>query len=77
MNWNDGHPAHTVAVDELVVGHARRRTPRLWHTILSLDLVGTITSRAVAIDDPLPLLLENPRAVRTTGSERRRLAQRT
>jgi predicted acetyltransferase len=66
MKWNDGHPSHTVAVGELAAvtpaAHAA-----LWHTLLNLDLVGTITSRAVAIDDPLPMLLDNPRAVRTTG----------
>ena len=31
-----------------------------------IDLVGEIRSRALPIDDPLPFLLENPRALRTT-----------
>ena len=39
----------------------------LWSALLDLDLVGTITSRAIPIDDPLPFLLENPRALRTTN----------
>lgn len=65
MQWNDGHPAHTVFVAELaaVTGEAHAA---LWHALLSLDLVGSITSRIVPIDDPLPSLLENPRALRTT-----------
>ncbi len=65
MEWNDGHPSHTVVVNEMAAvtpdAHAA-----LWHTLLNLDLVGTITSRAIAIDDPLPMLLENPRSLRTT-----------
>ena len=40
----------------------------LWHTLLSLDLVGPIVSGgAVTIDDSLQYLLTNPRAVVTTG----------
>lgn len=65
MHWNDGHPAHSVFVSELaaVTGEAHAA---LWHALLSLDLVGSITSRIVPIDDPLSSLLENPRALRTT-----------
>lgn len=39
----------------------------LWQTLLGVDLVGSITSRSVAIDDPLPFLLDDPRALRTTA----------
>ena len=39
----------------------------LWHTLLGVDLVGPITSRQVPIDDPLPYLLTNPRALETTA----------
>ena len=35
--------------------------------MLSTDLVGTIRSSKVAPDDPLPFLLTDQRAVRTTG----------
>jgi predicted acetyltransferase len=63
--WNDGHPAHVAFLVELVAvtpdAHAA-----LWQTLLSMDLVGEIRSRNIAIDDPLPFLLENPRALRTT-----------
>jgi predicted acetyltransferase len=65
MNWNEGHPAH-----EMHLSYLAAVTPQahlaLWQTLLGVDLVGTITSRQVAIDDPLPFLLTNPRVVRTT-----------
>ena len=63
--WNDGHPRH-----ELFVATLAAVTPEahlaLWSTVLAIDLVGTITSTAVAPDDPLPFLLTNQRVVRTT-----------
>jgi len=65
-HWNDGQPAHDLQVVELVsvTGDAHAA---LWHTLLGVDLVGPITSRQIAIDDPLPYLLTNPRALRTTA----------
>jgi predicted acetyltransferase len=65
MEWNDGHPSHRVTLTELVAVTPEAHAA-LWSVLLDLDLVGTITSRAIAIDDPLPFLLENPRALRTT-----------
>ena len=64
-NWNEGRPGHQLDVIELMTvtdeAHAA-----LWNALLGVDLVATITSRrAVALDDPLPYLLENPRHVRT------------
>jgi predicted acetyltransferase len=39
----------------------------LWNTVLSIDLVGPIrTGLAVPLDDPLPFLLTDQRALRTT-----------
>ena len=66
-NWNAGHPAHELTVIDFVAitpeAHAA-----LWHTILSVDLVGPVTSfRAVALDDALPYIVEDQRAVRTTN----------
>jgi predicted acetyltransferase len=65
MNWNEGHPAH-----EMHLSYLAAVTPQahlaLWQTLLGVDLVGTISSRQVAVDDPLPFLLTNPRVVRTT-----------
>ena len=63
--WHDGHPRH-----ELFVTTMAAVTPAahlaLWSTVLALDLVGTITSTALAPDDPLAFLLTNQRVVRTT-----------
>ncbi len=65
MQWNNGKPAHNLDLIELVAttndAHAA-----LWHTLLGVDLVGPITSRQVPVDDPLPYLLTNPRALETT-----------
>jgi predicted acetyltransferase len=65
-HWNDGRPAHTLNVVELaaITGDAHAA---LWHTLLGVDLVGSITSRQIPTDDPLPYLLTNPRALETTG----------
>ena len=64
--WNDGHPAHLLRVGELVAVTPEAHLA-LWHLLLSVDLVGPIRSRrAVSLDDPLPHLLTDPRALRTT-----------
>lgn len=64
--WNDGHPAHELTLFDLVAASPEAHAA-LWHTVLSIDLVGPIRSfGAVSVDDPLPLLLEDPRALRTT-----------
>jgi predicted acetyltransferase len=61
---NDGLPAHQVEVVEFIactpVAHLA-----LWTTLLDLDLMGPYTTRKLALDDPLPYLLTNHRAVRT------------
>lgn len=66
-NWNEGHPAHQLTLIDLLAitpeAHAA-----LWHTVLSVDLVGTIkTFRAVALDDHLPYIVTDQRAIRTTN----------
>ena len=63
--WNDGSPAHNMRLVELVAITGVAHTA-LWHTLLGVDLVGAIVSRQVPIDDPLPYLLTNPRALETT-----------
>jgi predicted acetyltransferase len=65
-HWNDGYPAHELHVHELVAitpeAHAA-----LWGLVLSIDLVGPVRSgSALAVDDPLPYLLTDPRCVRTS-----------
>jgi predicted acetyltransferase len=39
----------------------------LWKTVVSTDLVATITSNLHALDDPLPMWLVDPRALRTSS----------
>ncbi|MEY2415498.1 MAG: hypothetical protein QOH53_832 [Ilumatobacteraceae bacterium] len=66
MQRNNGQHSHNLDLIELVAttldAHAA-----LWHTLLGVDLVGPITSRQVPIDDPLPFLLTDPRALETTA----------
>jgi predicted acetyltransferase len=64
--WNEGRPAHNVRIVELVAVTPDAHVA-LWHTLLGIDLVGPIVSRQVPIDDPLPFLLTDQRALQTTG----------
>lgn len=63
-HWNDGHPAHTLHVEELAAGTPAAHRA-LWRTVLGVDLVGTVTCWDVTLDDPLPQLLTDTRVVRT------------
>lgn len=65
-HWNDGRPAHNMRLLELVATTAEAHVA-LWHTLLGVDLVGTIISRQIPLDDSLPYLLTNPRALETTA----------
>ncbi len=66
-NWNAGHPAHELTLSD-VVALTPEAHAALWHTILSVDLVGPITGfRVVAIDDGLPYIVTDQRAIRTTN----------
>jgi predicted acetyltransferase len=63
--WNNGHPAHEMELFDLVAATPEAHAA-LWHTVLSVDLVGPIRSfRAAAIDDHLPHIVTDPRALRT------------
>ncbi|HEY0521048.1 MAG TPA: GNAT family N-acetyltransferase [Ilumatobacteraceae bacterium] len=64
-HWNDGRPAHTVRLVEFVAT-TRDAHAALWHTLLGIDLVATIVSTQIPIDDPLPYLLTDPRGLQTT-----------
>ncbi len=64
--WNDGRPAHNMRLTEFVANTGDAHAA-LWHTLLSVDLVGAIISRQMPVDDPLPYLLTNPRALETTA----------
>ena len=63
--WHMGHPAHEVWLHELAAVTPEAHAA-LWHTLLSLDLTGPIRSLVVPVDDPLPYLLTDRRALRTT-----------
>lgn len=64
--WNDGKPAHTLRLVELIAT-TRDAHAALWHILLGVDLVGPIISRQVPTDDPLPYLLTDYRALQTTA----------
>ncbi|MEU2119134.1 GNAT family N-acetyltransferase [Streptomyces sp. NPDC016459] len=63
--WGDAkQPLNTATVRDLIaVTPAAERA--LWHFLCSVDWVGTVRSGYRAPDDPLPLLLPDPRAART------------
>lgn len=60
------HPGRVARISELVALTPEAHVA-LWRTLLALDLVETIEHRSLPLDDPLPLLLTDPRQVRTTG----------
>lgn len=66
QQWNSGHPSHLLDVIEFVAVDAAAHL-ELWSTIFGVDLVGQIRCRLLPIDDPLPYLLADPRALRTAG----------
>lgn len=64
-NWHNGHPAHALHLKDLIAATPQAHMA-LWNLVLSIDLVGPVRSYgAVAPDDPLPYLLDDPRALRT------------
>jgi predicted acetyltransferase len=65
QSWGAGRPAHTLELLELVAVTPEAHVA-LWHVLLNIDLVASITTRQMPLDDPLPYLLTNPRVVRTT-----------
>ncbi len=66
--WNNGHPAHVLTVKDLIAVTPAAHLA-LWNVVLSVDLVGPVRSlRTVALDDPLPYLLTDQRALRTVES---------
>jgi predicted acetyltransferase len=66
QQWNMGHPAHEVWLHDLAAATPEAHAA-LWHTLLSLDLTGPIRSVNVPVDDPLPYMLTDRRALRTTA----------
>jgi predicted acetyltransferase len=65
QDWTTGDPAFGCKlVDYAPVSDGAHAA--LWQTLLSMDLVSSIESDFVPVDDPLPWLLTDPRKVRTT-----------
>ncbi len=67
-SWSDGVPDGTVVVREIVAADEPARE-RLWRYLLDLDLMGTVTCRHLAADDPLLHLLAEPRLAHAKLSE--------
>jgi predicted acetyltransferase len=63
--WDQGEPNGTCEIVDYHPGPPEAHAA-LWQTLLAVDLVATITSYRIPVDDPLPLRLTDPRAVDTT-----------
>jgi predicted acetyltransferase len=63
--WEQGEPNGDCEIVDYVPGSPEAHAA-LWQTLLGLDLVARINSYRIPVDDPLPLLLADPRAVDTT-----------
>jgi predicted acetyltransferase len=64
-DWGDDGPAGEVTVRELVAATPEARA-RLWAFLLDQDLTSTIGWRHAPVDEPLWLMLTDPRALRFT-----------
>lgn len=63
--WDDGDPQHLCWITDYVIASPKAHGD-LWQVLLGLDLVGTIESHRIPIDDPLPYVVDDGRQVRTT-----------
>jgi predicted acetyltransferase len=60
-NWEPRHgPEHEVRVSELVSLTSQAHAA-LWRFLIRMDLVGQVRYGNAPVDDPLPLMLDNPR----------------
>jgi predicted acetyltransferase len=62
--WSDNEPQHQCWITQYAPITAEAHAA-LWQTLLSMDLVATIESHAIPLDDPLPWLLTDFRRVGT------------
>ncbi|MGA5067395.1 GNAT family N-acetyltransferase [Streptomyces exfoliatus] len=63
--WDDAkQPLNTATVRDLIASTPAAERA-LWHYLCSIDWINTVRSGYRAPDDPLPLLLPDPRAART------------
>ncbi len=65
-DWEAGFTKSELHVEDSV-WCTREAHAALWKTVASTDLVATITSPVLPLDDPLPSWLVDPRALRTTS----------
>jgi predicted acetyltransferase len=65
QNWNDGFPGALCWINDYAVSSTDAHAA-LWQVLLGMDLVGTIESLQIPVDDPLPFLLTDFRQARTT-----------
>ena len=59
--WTDGDPDYEMTVDDIFAMDAAAGAA-MWRHLLGTEWVNRVTVVGVAPDDPLPLLLDNPRA---------------
>lgn len=70
-NWTDGDPDYWLTARIVFAAHPAPAAA-LWRHLLGIEWVNRVTADNVAPDDPLPLLLDNPRACVTrpgTGAD--------
>ena len=65
-NWDEGLPAHTLTVEELIAADPEVRAG-LWQYCFGVDLVRTVVAWNVPVDEPLAWMLADPRRLRVTG----------
>jgi predicted acetyltransferase len=65
-DWGDGAAGHLCWISDYVTATPEAHAD-LWQVLLGLDLVGSIESYRIPIDDPLQYLLTDGRQVRTTA----------
>jgi predicted acetyltransferase len=66
--WQDGDPDFALTVHDLFAVHLTAAAA-LWRHLLTSEWATRVTAANIAPDDPLPLLLDNPRAcVRQAGT---------
>jgi predicted acetyltransferase len=65
-NWTDLRPQSTAEVADLCAATPAAEA-RLWRFLAELDLVATVTAGDRPVDDTLPWLLDNARAVKQSG----------
>jgi predicted acetyltransferase len=64
-DWNVFDAQHELHLSDVIACTPEAHSA-LWNLVLSHDLIGPVRCEAaVALDDPLPLLLENPRGMKT------------